>query len=90
VQIYVNGYQYGKYNPHIGPQTVFPLQPGIINNNGKNKVSVTIWAMTNAGAKLSDIQLVAQGKYNSGFELGFDFDASYLQPAYSKSRRAYY
>ena len=31
VQLYVNGYQYGKYIPQIGPQTRFPFPPGVIN-----------------------------------------------------------
>lgn len=31
VNLYVNGYQYGKYIPQIGPQTRFPFPPGVIN-----------------------------------------------------------
>lgn len=31
VQLYVNGYQYGKFIPQIGPQTRFPFPPGVIN-----------------------------------------------------------
>ena len=29
VQLFVNGYQYGRYNPWIGHQTVFPVPPGV-------------------------------------------------------------
>ncbi|KAJ4357576.1 uncharacterized protein N0V89_002152 [Didymosphaeria variabile] len=79
--IFVNGYQYGKFVPHIGPQTRFPIPPGIINTRGHNTLSVALWAQTEAGAKLSKLQLIQYGKYQSGF--GFDkIDGKALQPAW--------
>ncbi len=38
VMVWVNGYQYGKYVPHLGPQTRFPVPPGILNNRGEKHV----------------------------------------------------
>ncbi|KAJ8059632.1 hypothetical protein OCU04_011284 [Sclerotinia nivalis] len=87
VMFWINGYQYGKYVPHIGPQTVFPIPPGIINNQGNNKLALSLWAMTDAGARLADVELVSYGVYESGF--GFDRDWSYLQPGWDKGRLAY-
>ncbi|KAB8300901.1 hypothetical protein EYC80_002827 [Monilinia laxa] len=87
VMFWVNGYQYGKYVPHIGPQTVFPIPPGIINNRGKNKLALSLWAMTDEGAKLDGIELVSYGAYESGF--GFDRDWSYLQPDWDSGRLEY-
>ncbi|CAD6445310.1 06d14879-ff4d-406c-9ede-0e5b68d0c4e4 [Sclerotinia trifoliorum] len=87
VMIWINGYQYGKYVPHIGPQTVFPIPPGIINNQGNNKLALSLWAMTDAGARLTDVELVSYGVYESGF--GFDRDWSYLQPGWDEGRLAY-
>ena len=33
--LYVNGWKFGKRVANIGPQTVFPVPPGILDNNGK-------------------------------------------------------
>lgn len=79
VLLFVNGYQYGKYLPHIGPQTRFPIPPGIINMHGKNALSVMIWAQTEAGARLNTLRLFEYARYESGF--GFDkIDGESLQP----------
>lgn len=81
VLIFVNGYQYGKYVPHIGPQTRFPIPPGILNSRGSNTLSLAVWAQTEAGAKLSTLRLIQYGKYQSGF--GFNkIDGKALQPAW--------
>lgn len=90
IQLYVNGYEYGKYIPHLGPQTVFPVPPGVINPNGVNTIGVSIWAMQAGGAKLDSIQLISQGVYTTGFSTGngtgFAFDAAYLQPGWTPER----
>ncbi|CAN9306741.1 unnamed protein product [Alternaria alternata] len=65
--LFVNGYQYGKYVPHIGPQTRFPIPPGILNMKGENVLSVAMWAQTEAGAKLDTLKLVEYARYESGF-----------------------
>lgn len=81
VLIYVNGYQYGKFVPHIGPQKRFPIPPGIINMRGSNTLGIALWSQTEAGAKLSTLQLIQYGKYQSGF--GFNkIDSKALQPAW--------
>ena len=87
VMIFVNGYQYGKFVPHIGPQTKFPIPPGVINNRGSNTVALSLWAMTSAGAKLSTVQLIKYGAYQTNFT--FSQDWSYLQPAWDSSRSKY-
>jgi beta-galactosidase len=51
-QIFVNGYQYGRYNPYIGNQVVYPVPAGILNYNGENTVVVAVWAQTEAGASI--------------------------------------
>ncbi|KAK5127287.1 hypothetical protein LTR08_004450 [Meristemomyces frigidus] len=87
VQIYVNGYQYGKFIPQIGPQTRFPFPPGVINNNGENTISLSLWAQTDAGARLSNATLFAYGKYQTGFDFSQDWSA--LQPGWSSDRLQY-
>lgn len=80
VMFWVNGYQYGKYVPHIGPQSVFPVPPGIVNNRGPNTLAVSIWAQTDEGARLDRVELVNYGLYQSDF--GFSRDWSALQPGW--------
>jgi len=56
-QFYVNGYQFGKYINHIGPQTSFPVPQGILNYNGRNTLAVSLWATDAEGAKLNSLGL---------------------------------
>ncbi|KAI5302597.1 hypothetical protein KEM55_000997, partial [Ascosphaera atra] len=58
LQLWVNGFQYGKYDPSLGPQTEFPVPEGVLNYHGTNWVSLAIWAYTDHGAKLSSFELV--------------------------------
>ncbi|KAF4554747.1 putative glycosyl hydrolases family 35 protein 1 [Elsinoe fawcettii] len=66
-QIYVNGYQYGKYVHNVGPQDVYPVPQGIWNYAGKNTLGVSLWALENDGAKLSDFKLVVGEKVQTGY-----------------------
>jgi beta-galactosidase len=81
VLLYVNGYQYGKYVPHIGPQTRFPVPPGVINNRGANTIGISLWAQTDEGAKLDEVKLISYGAYQTDF--GFNQDWSALQPGWT-------
>lgn len=87
VMIWINGYQYGKFVPHIGPQTRFPIPPGVINNRGSNTLALSLWAMTDEGARLDNVDLFTYGMYQTDFD--FDQDWSYLQPRWDKSRLGY-
>jgi len=87
VMIWVNGYQYGKYVPHIGPQTRFPVPPGVINNRGLNTVALSLWAMTDEGAKVDTVKLISYGAYQTDFEFNKDWSA--LQPGWDESRLQY-
>ncbi|OJD34859.1 glycoside hydrolase family 35 protein [Diplodia corticola] len=87
VQVFVNGYQYGKYLPHIGPQTKFPFPPGVLNNRGSNTLSLSVWAQSEDGAAFDKVELVLYGKYQSDF--GFSRDWSDLQPGWSEDRLQY-
>jgi hypothetical protein len=84
----IRSYQYGKYLPHIGPQTRFPIPPGILNLNGANYLSISVWAQTNAGAKLNDITLINYGQYTTGFPLA-QINGTQLQPLWTSDRMQY-
>ncbi|KAI4627637.1 uncharacterized protein J4E87_004201 [Alternaria ethzedia] len=79
--LFVNGYQYGKYVPHIGPQTRYPIPPGILNMRGENVLSVAMWAQTEAGAKLDTLKLIEYARYESGFAFS-EIDGKALQPGW--------
>ncbi|KAL1304118.1 hypothetical protein AAFC00_000549 [Neodothiora populina] len=87
IQIYMNGYQYGKFIPQIGPQTRFPIPPGVINNQGRNTLALSVWAQTDAGARLDTVRLFAYGVYESGFDFAQDW--AYLQPGWTEDRLQY-
>lgn len=59
VQLYVNGYQFGKYVSNIGPQTEFHVPQGIFDYHGTNWLGVTLSSLNEKGAKVE------------GFTLGF-------------------
>jgi beta-galactosidase len=85
--IWVNGYQYGTHEPHIGPQTRFPIPPGVINNNGLNTFALSLWAMTDDGATLDTVELFSYGSYQTNFT--FSQDWSYLQLGWDATRSQY-
>ncbi|KAJ7781617.1 glycoside hydrolase family 35 protein [Mycena metata] len=64
-QLYVNGYQFGKYVNHIGPQTSFPVPQGILNYNGANTLAVSLWAAGASGARLASLALKVTAKVES-------------------------
>nr|XP_036579971.1 beta-galactosidase precursor [Colletotrichum truncatum]KAF6787727.1 beta-galactosidase precursor [Colletotrichum truncatum] len=55
-QIFINGYQYGKYVHHVGPQTRFPVPEGILNYQGSNHIGITLWAHEKGGAKVEGLK----------------------------------
>ncbi|KAI0027626.1 glycoside hydrolase superfamily [Vararia minispora EC-137] len=57
--IYINGWQFGRFNSLIGPQTLFPLPQGILNHNGENELLITLWALSTMGAAIEGLELVA-------------------------------
>lgn len=66
-QLFVNGYQFGKYVNNLGPQTSFPVPEGVLNHNGLNYIAITLWALDAGGAKIDGLSLVAQRPLLSGY-----------------------
>ncbi|KIW06877.1 uncharacterized protein PV09_02553 [Verruconis gallopava] len=67
VQLYVNGWQFGEYVHHLGPQTKYPVPEGVWDYNGTNWVAISLWAMDGSGARLQDIKLVAGPVVQTGY-----------------------
>ncbi|KAF8598092.1 glycoside hydrolase family 35 protein [Ceratobasidium sp. AG-I] len=85
-QLYVNGYQYGKFVKQVGNQIAFPVPPGVLNVRGKNTIGLSVWSQSAAGAKLS-VAWNVLGVYESAWDPAFD--ASYLQPGWKAERLLY-
>ncbi|PYH31773.1 glycoside hydrolase family 35 protein [Aspergillus neoniger CBS 115656] len=66
-ELFVNGWQFGKYVNHIGPQLSFPVPEGILNYNGSNYLAHTIWAMDENSYKLDGLRLQANAVVQSGY-----------------------
>ena len=66
-QLFVNGYQFGKYVNNLGPQLVFPVPEGILNHNGRNDIALTLWALDAGGALVGGLELVPQRVIKSGY-----------------------
>ncbi|KAH0423248.1 beta-galactosidase b [Colletotrichum camelliae] len=84
--LFVNGYQYGRFNPYIGNQIHYPVPTGILNYNGDNTIAVTIWSQSSQGAELK-IEWQADYVHTSSFDMSFDSEA--LRPGWDESRLQY-
>ncbi|KAE8454333.1 hypothetical protein EG329_005258 [Mollisiaceae sp. DMI_Dod_QoI] len=85
VQLFVNGWQFGKYVNNLGPQRTFPVPEGILNYNGRNDVSLTLWSLDTSGAKIGGFALVPQAMIKSGYSKPSLVDS----PAWTKREKAY-
>ncbi|KAI1483335.1 glycoside hydrolase family 35 protein [Daldinia eschscholtzii] len=66
-QLFVNGWQFGKYVANLGPQTAFPVPEGVLNHNGVNTVALTLWSLDDAGARLGSFALEPEMPLWSGY-----------------------
>lgn len=55
IQIFVNGYQFGKFTSHIGPQWRFPVVEGILNHHGTNTIGILVWALSDEGTQVKGL-----------------------------------
>ncbi|PGH12864.1 hypothetical protein AJ80_06573 [Polytolypa hystricis UAMH7299] len=84
--LFVNGYQYGRFNPYIGHQTAYPVPPGVLNYSGENTIGVVVWAQSVEGAELK-VEWAADYVLESSFVSSFD--GAYLRPAWEENRLSY-
>ena len=62
-EFYVNGWNYGKVIPNLGPQDEFPVPPGILNTNGENRLAIAVHGMLDEDNVFSDVQLKVLNSY---------------------------
>ncbi|KAI8934745.1 hypothetical protein NX059_008433 [Plenodomus lindquistii] len=86
VQLFVNGYQYARFNPYVGNEIKFPVPPGVLNYSGDNVIGVSVWAQTDEGAKV-EVELVQEYAIESSWSSRFE--SEYLRPGWTKERLSY-
>jgi hypothetical protein len=86
VQLFVNGYQYARFNPYVGNEIKFPVPPGVLNYAGDNVIGLSVWAQEEDGAQV-DVQLVQEYAIKSSWSSSFD--SEYLRPGWTEERLAY-
>ena len=80
VQIYINGWQFGKYVSHLGPQRTYVVPEGIWDYHGKNFIAVSLWAMEAGGAKIEEIKLVTGPIVQTGYASIETVDGEHWRP----------
>ena len=68
VQLYVNGWQYGKFVSNVGPQVKFPVTEGILNYNGTNYLGISLWNLDGGAAKVEGLELTVDAQIWSGMQ----------------------
>ncbi|KAH7054601.1 beta-galactosidase precursor [Macrophomina phaseolina] len=68
VQLFVNGWQFGKYVHNIGPQDVFPVPEGIWDYRGSNYVAVSLFSQEESGATVDGFELVHGTPVKTGYQ----------------------
>ncbi|KAJ5731456.1 beta-galactosidase [Penicillium malachiteum] len=66
--LFVNGWQFGKYVNHIGPQSHFPIPEGILNHNGINYLALAVWSQDTESFQLAGLKLQAEAVVLRGYE----------------------
>ncbi|KAI8072324.1 glycoside hydrolase superfamily [Gongronella butleri] len=66
VEFYVNGWNYGKVIPDLGPQFEFPVPPGILNTNGKNHLAIAVHGLNAKDNTFAPVHLKVLNSYTYG------------------------
>lgn len=84
--LFVNGYQYGRFNPYIGSQIDFPVPPGVLDYDGDNTIAVTVWSQSAEGAEVK-VEWNVDYVHASSFDMRFDGKG--LRPGWGSERLRY-
>ncbi|KAJ5762257.1 uncharacterized protein N7511_005639, partial [Penicillium nucicola] len=67
IELFVNGWQYGKYVNNLGPQTKYPVPEGILNYEGTNYIALVFWSLEDSKMHLGKLSLVVDGIVESSY-----------------------
>ncbi|KAI0445775.1 glycoside hydrolase family 35 protein [Xylaria telfairii] len=68
LQLFVNGWQLGKYVSNLGPQNRFVLPEGILNHNGVNYLALTFWSLESFAVGVGSLKLEVDAVIYSGYK----------------------
>ncbi|MFF0478133.1 beta-galactosidase [Streptomyces sp. NPDC004284] len=68
--VYVNGWMVGQYVNNVGPQTSFPVQPGMLRTHGRNTVAIAVIGEDTGGDGLGAVTLEAYGNHTTPLTYG--------------------
>jgi beta-galactosidase GanA len=60
-EIFVNGWQMGRYSGDLGPQHSFPIPTGILNPDGDNTIAIAVWSPDATTGGLGTVRLESYG-----------------------------
>ncbi|HLL67834.1 MAG TPA: beta-galactosidase [Micromonosporaceae bacterium] len=82
-QIFVNGWQLGRYINNVGPQHSFPIPNGILRPNGTNTIAIAVWNTDATSGGLGTVTLESYGSHASPLQV-----ANVDSPRYNRARYA--
>jgi beta-galactosidase GanA len=69
-QLFVNGWNVGRYLNNVGPQHVFPIPAGILRADGRNTLAIASWGGDDGSGGLGTVSLVNLGTQAGGVQVG--------------------
>ncbi|KAH8884956.1 hypothetical protein GQ53DRAFT_845848 [Thozetella sp. PMI_491] len=84
--LFVNGYQYGRFNPYIGNQIDFPVPPGVLDYDGDNAITIIVWSQSAEGVEVK-VEWKLDYVHATSFDMNFKSKA--LRPGWDESRLSY-
>ena len=66
-QIYINGWNFGKYVNKLGPQSLYYLPEGILNHQCDNVLGLSVWSLDTQSSQIGVPSLYSYGAYESGY-----------------------
>jgi beta-galactosidase GanA len=82
-EIFVNGWQLGRYVNDVGPQHSFPIPNGILKPNGENTIAIAVWNTDASTGGLGRVSLESYGTQASPLRV-----STVDSPSYSAHRYA--
>jgi beta-galactosidase GanA len=64
-QIFVNGWQLGRYVNDVGPQHSFPIPAGVLKADGENTIAIAVWNSDASSGGLGRVSLESYGTQSS-------------------------
>ena len=68
-EIFVNGWNMGRYINNVGPQHSFPIPNGILRPNGANTIAIAVWNSDATTGGLGTVRLESYGSHASSLQV---------------------